>query len=365
MKEKSTEKKIRFDKYNSQAMKRIAIILMLLHHMYLSPKRFEGYDISFAPFSASTVIYTCSFFKICVSLYVLISGYGLYLSYKNNQSTPCRWTAKRLIKTMSGFWIIWILSAVIFQFMFGYVSKIYFTDESITQSLAAMGLDFLGLAKLFGTVSMNNTWWYMSAAIIFIICMPVFMKNEDNLIPILLIISAIPRMLGLKVIGRTEIYAYLPIFIMGMCIAKYDVYNRWFQVWNKGIKKVIKLLLELIVLYILYKAYGELLPVEVYGEVRWGIIPIVFMAVCGEFITVIPGIHQILLFLGKHSMNIFLVHTFIRQHFWKDYVYGNGHFMVNFLVLIVPSIAISIVLEWLKKVTGYNRLIQNICAKIG
>ncbi len=41
------------------------------------------------------------------------------------------------------------------------------------------------------------------------------------------------------------------------------------------------------------------------------------------------------------------------------------HFIPDFLALLVTSLAVSIVLEWLKKVTGYNRLIQNICMKIG
>lgn len=178
---------------------------------------------------------------------------------------------------MSGFWIIWLLAAVIFQVMFGYVSKVYFTSESSIRNLASMGIDFLGLVKLFGTATMNGTWWYMSAAIIFIICVPLFMKNEDSLILILCMVAAIPHMLELEVMGKSEI----------------------------------------------------------------------------------------LLFLGKHSMNIFLIHTFIRQYFWKDYAYSSGHFVINILAVILPSIVISIVLEWLKKVTGYNRLVQNICTKIG
>ena len=109
------EKTVRFDKYTSQAMKGIAIVMMLFHHQYLSRKRFEGFTVSFAPFADDTMIYMCSVFKICVPIYAFISGYGLYLSYRKKRSAPVRWTAGRLVKTMSGFWIIWILSAVIFQ----------------------------------------------------------------------------------------------------------------------------------------------------------------------------------------------------------------------------------------------------------
>lgn len=54
--------------------------------------------------------------------------------------------------------------------------------------------------------------------------------------------------------------------------------------------------------------------------------PIIVIAFAASFITMIPGIRQVLLFLGKHSMNIFLIHTFIRHYFWSDFIYSFGHF---------------------------------------
>ena len=44
-------------------------------------------------------------------------------------------------------------------------------------------------------------------------------------------------------------------------------------------------------------------------------------------------------------------------------MYVSGYFLTNTLTLLLASLAVSIALEWLKKVTGYNRLIQNICVK--
>ena len=208
------EKTVRFDKYTSQAMKGIAIVMMLFHHQYLSRKRFEGFTVSFAPFADDTMIYMCSVFKICVPIYAFISGYGLYLSYRKKRSAPVRWTAGRLVKTMSGFWIIWILSAAIFQGMFGYVSKVYFSGGSRIEGLAAMGLDFLGLHSLFGTVTMNGTWWYMSAAVIFVILVPLVMKNEDCLPMILALVVAVPHMLSLKIMGETNVYSFIPVFLL-------------------------------------------------------------------------------------------------------------------------------------------------------
>ena len=142
---------IKFDKYNSQAIKGIAIVMMLFHHMYLSQDRFEGLNVVFTPFSADRIMYLCRTFKICVPIYAFISGYGLYLSYRKNNSTPGKWTAKRLIKTMGGFWIIWGLSVVILQLYNGYAVTRYFGNGNIAKGVGAMVLDFFGLAKLFGT----------------------------------------------------------------------------------------------------------------------------------------------------------------------------------------------------------------------
>ena len=149
---------IKFDKYNSQAIKGIAIVMMLFHHMYLSQDRFEGLNVVFTPFSAERIMYLCRTFKICVPIYAFISGYGLYLSYRKNNSTPGKWTAKRLIKTMGGFWIIWGLSVVILQLYNGYAVTRYFGNGNIAKGVSAMVLDFFGLAKLFGTSTLNGTW---------------------------------------------------------------------------------------------------------------------------------------------------------------------------------------------------------------
>ena len=146
---------IKFDKYNSQAIKGIAIVMMLFHHMYLSQDRFEGLNVVFTPFSADRIMYLCRTFKICVPIYAFISGYGLYLSYRKNNSTPGKWTAKRLIKTMGGFWIIWGLSVVILQLYNGYAVTRYFGNGNIAKGVSAMVLDFFGLAKLFGTSTLN------------------------------------------------------------------------------------------------------------------------------------------------------------------------------------------------------------------
>ena len=83
-----------------------------------------------------------------------------------------------------------------------------------------------------------------------------------------------------------------------------------------------------------------------------------------EYIIPMAGIKQILLFLGKHSLNIFLVHTFIRGYYMKDFVYGWKHFILIIVVLFGISLVISMILEAGKRVTGYNKFIDKMCGKI-
>lgn len=69
--------------------------------------------------------------------------------------------------------------------------------------------------------------------------------------------------------GETNVYSFIPVFLMGMCAAKYELADRWLQVWNRGPKKIMKFLLEVLILFVLYKVYGKL-PGSVYNEIRWG-----------------------------------------------------------------------------------------------
>ena len=59
-------------------------------------------------------------------------------------------------------------------------------------------------------------------------------------------------------------------------------------------------------------------------------------------------------YLGKHSMNIFLFHTFIFYFWFQDFVYSSRIPIIIFLTLLAICLPISIVLEWIKKYTIYK-----------
>lgn len=70
-----------------------------------------------------------------------------------------------------------------------------------------------------------------------------------------------------------------------------------------------------------------------------------------------------LAFLGKHSMNIFLFHTFIFYMWFQDIIYITRNLLVLFLELLISCLLISVVLDSIKKLIRFDTVIlknQNI-----
>lgn len=74
-------------KNDSLAIKGLAIILMLFHHLYCTANRFKGFEIDFTPFSQTFVVNISFMFKVCVSLFAFITGYGLLNQLQGRNST--------------------------------------------------------------------------------------------------------------------------------------------------------------------------------------------------------------------------------------------------------------------------------------
>ncbi|MDO4308124.1 MAG: hypothetical protein Q4C77_15000, partial [Eubacteriales bacterium] len=82
------------------------------------------------------------------------------------------------------------------------------------------------------------------------------------------------------------------------------------------------------------------------------------------FIIRIPWLGDLLQFLGKHSMNIFLLHSFIRGSWFYEWTYSRGHFMIIWIILLLESLMLSVVVEKFKNLIGYNKFIDKIQKKI-
>ena len=356
-------------KADSLAIKGIAILMMLYHHLYLGPDRFKSYDISFAPFSQGLMVNVAFFFKICVSIFAFITGYGLLKSIskvKLNRKEIVMWNTSRLIKTMSGFWLIYVISFIATMIINRLPVTTYFKKSTFNGIIYIM-IDFLGLANFFNTPTLNSTWWYMSAAIVFILLIPVVyaLSKKVGYFPIVIAVAALPRLLNVGYPGGVNIYSFILPVIFGMIFADYDLFEKISE------KSPENKALSYIVHFVLFGGiciFGFYASIKydrtVAWELNYGIIPVAVICFARYCITRIPILKNALEFLGKHSMTIFLTHTFLRQNYLNRFIYTKGHFIVIFLLLLALSLALALILDYIIKICKYDNLINKLIKKV-
>jgi membrane-bound acyltransferase YfiQ involved in biofilm formation len=78
----------------------------------------------------------------------------------------------------------------------------------------------------------------------------------------------------------------------------------------------------------------------------------------------IPYLNGLLQYLGKHSMNMYMIHTFIFYYWFNRFIYSFEYPALIFVVLTCISLGVSISLELLKKIIHLPVFIKTINTKI-
>lgn len=362
---------MQFTKNDTALVKGVAILMMLFHHCFESSWRYDGYEMNFFPLTESQTVTIASFFKICVALFVFLSGYGIAKSLERTpQDGYARRIGRRTFSLMSGFWFIFVLGIISAAIIMPSMLEVY-SNEHITNSVILALYDFLGLAELFGTPTLNSTWWYMSLALIIIAIMPLLYKLYKRfgwiaLFMVTFFLNGFVKRAFNDEIVNFDMIRWLFTLELGMVCADKDILAKIksFRIIGKSraADYAVKLVVYTAVLFCC--VYSRRFLDWKVSYIRDGLIPMFVVIYCYTILAEIPGLRNVLQFLGKHSMNIFMSHTFLRAYFLKDFLYGLKYSMLTFLVLTVLSVLLSIVIDLLKKYTGYDKLCAKIMSKI-
>lgn len=362
---------MKFTKEHTMQMKGIAIIILLFHHCFLNAQRWATvpyeklattkgwgyYPISFAPFSSHTIQYLASFSKICVAMFVFMTGYGMWVSYESQKkkTTMSNYIKKRMVTLMTGFLIIFVVTEIL-AIPTGRFIEVYGHDF---RSVVYMIIDALGLAKLLGTPLFCLTWWYMSLAIVLIMIFPFAHSIMEKYQWIVVVASIIvPRACGFG--QSTDLFRYLLAYTLGMYFAQHDLLARIKEKFMEQnvVGKLLSLIVSLIGLAVIIKCRQNAWIGWKYLDF-WDGFAAMYVIVL-SYIYILNGkwIVKGLGFLGKHSMNIFLIHSFYRDVFFHKFTYSFYYAWLDYIVLMAISLVTSIVLEWFKKLIRYEKFID-------
>ena len=355
-------------KKNTNITKGIAILLVYVHHLFYNVD-FAEYGIVFGPvFNTGASLNMFGFLaKVCVSMFVFLSAYGTFKSFASLKipgnsgeylTVTSKNAAKRYVKLLAAFQLVWIL-AVGTGKLLGYSMNAVFGEPSVN-SLFYTIVDFFGVSNIVGTPTYNGTWWYMSYALMLVACMPIFSLICIKLDGMVMVVS----FFLIRYLAADFTFSwYMMTVFAGILFAKNRYFERINQIFDEGslLKKAVLLAGCVIVLWVSIKM--RCLVQQCWDLLEMLISVFTCVLVC-LVVGKIPVVSTVMAFIGKHSMNMFLTHSFIFYYWFREFTYSFRYPALIVAVLVAETIVVSIVIEFLKKVIRLDKAASFLYQKL-
>lgn len=353
------EKKYHFTKEHTLAIKGIAVCFLLSYHCFSREFRLSGVDVQFWPLSKELAMQISYSMVICVGMFAFLSAYGLTLSMKKrfpeyvfSADEAFSYVVERYMKLIFMFLLPFLFCQIVTELLD--VSRY---EGGRTTKLVCMLMDALGISNIFGTKMLVDTWWYLSLVVLITVFMPVCMILYRRLGWLLIPMGLFVGNYFLDMDSNLDKWMFtIPIAI---CFADRNVLERlkaWKIVPGQILNKIIKFLFLTCVLVLADRLRASEWGIQHLKFLMNGVMPVLFIWWCYEFVTDIPGLKQILQFLGKHSAVIFYVHTLVRGLWLKELTYSFRYAILIWLFLLAVSLGISIFLNFAAKVIRYDQI---------
>lgn len=321
------------DKRNSNIAKGLASLFLIYHHLFYSDSTLELYD-ALTGFTINGIPLVQAFgksAKVCVAVFVFLSGYGLTKKIQSSRSfsgigrRSLMFSLGYIRKFLIQYWFVFITAGLIGNiFHWRVYSKIY-------NNLLEAGIDFLGLARMFGTPTYNDTWWYVSIQFCFYLLFPFVIQGMKKAPYSILVLSFIlPFVNYHNVFVDGSLRYYLFPFVCGCFFA----YKKYFDTLTAGPDQRIASVLFFITAFFIRAKTG------IYFD---GIFAIAAIMLCMYCLSYIPGLALALEHLGIISGFIFLTHTFM-LYFFYGFIYSSRNSVLIYIVMAALSIITAEVL---------------------
>lgn len=348
-------------KRDTDILKGISIILMLFYLMFsgVNLDFIEYYQIqSFFP-SLNIWGRLGEFGVISFSIFIFIGGYTFARISKERTDTALdlkKQALTRYIKLAFDFFFVYII-IVCTSFLGRDLNEVYGTGFS---KWFYAFVDAIGLQGVFGTPTLNESWFYMGVAIVFTLFAPFWVngyRKWGGLICILAIVA--PYIFKID----NFFLNYLGVFSLGIWCAEENIleFLKRFKVAkqiviDKVLKLILCILVSIIALYIKWNI-GYIYIMDLFlvlGISYFGY----------EYLSDLGVIGNIIAFIGRHSINIWMI-SFVMQRFYlTKYIYSLRYSLFVFIAILSCSLLSSVLLETIKRWFGFDKAIIKISESI-
>ena len=353
-------------KQDTSVMKGVAIIAMLCHHVYTCQPEW----VATYPYWL-TILGVLG--KVCVAIFLFCSGYGLATQYekilcktsdiKDKIYRTLIFIFKRFVKFYSSYWFVFLIFVPITIFFFDRpLSAAYGENANVLKRLF---FDMLGVQ---GFQSYNITWWFNKLIILFYLLFPIFFIAVKKTKWIGLLFGFVLMRLANQ-LGNVNYYDMMlwqfP-FVLGI---GWVLYQEKVAKWSDWIEKHFGLITIGVSLLLLLGILQRLYNIVPFGNitgVRFDGFLCLLLTLCVALILRRRKYtYMVLSFLGKHSINIYLIHTFL-NYYWEPIHYFLQtnkicRFMgLNMWILLLVCLLLSIILEFMQEKLYWNKLTNKV-----
>ncbi len=334
-----------FSKQHTKIAKGIAALLMMYHHLFVIPERLNNNYISVLNINGFNFEHLLAVFaKICVGIFLFLSGIGLFYSFKSENSI-LKMHGKALKKLLSFMLNYWVIALVVFTI--GVIRKFFNFDIKTV------------IGVITGKYSPVMEWWFVCQYVVLLLLAPLFIGlfQKNSLFKKSILLCIIMTIYGFVHFGYNNlcegyigkfIFEYLYyifnkecvlIFLLGIICAKFKFF-RFFVFEKRWLTVLINLIVLLTVTII------RMIYIKDPASMKIDYIIAPFFVFSISAILNYFSVPKIFLnFCAVHSTNIWLTHTFWCYYLGQKIVllprYSTFIFIWLFILSVVSSILIN------------------------
>ena len=268
--------------------------------------------------------------KICVAIFTFISGYGIYLSFGRHKSY--KRIAYKIKTVLFHFWRT-VLPVLIILFLTGIMP---FNICDFLENMFCISSSY------------NGNWWYLQTYILFLVFSPVFyflVRNRFSAIILCIVSMTLFRYWAYQLPVNFLYYFlyYVPFFVIGAIFARFDLFRKLTFENHSTLLFAVYAGATLLLMF--------LRMVTGYTEILFLLMPCFMLAFVHKPMPDVV-LTRFVIFLGKYSMGIWLLHSFFIKQIPLQSVTNNC--LLHFIMIFSISLAITFAIERANKRIFHN-----------
>jgi hypothetical protein len=341
-----------FTKEKTNITKGIAISLMFLNHLFAFPDRIlnGNYYISLIPFFDAE-FYVGKFGNVCVSIFIFLSGYGMFLGCTRSHIHPLNYSLKKIKSFYLTYWLYFCIFVPIGLIFFKKNTLWNSSELRYTISWKIFWESFLGWSPHY-----NSEWWFVRMFVLLLILLcPIYIYlAKRNSVSFFLFAFLLFLFSWIKKIDYLSVYGFMfwqMIFAMGMIFAKLKVYSSYiFRRLDSHFNLCV--LFGCLFYSVFFAMRSPLGP-----KIDFLFVP--FFIYFSVSLIKAGWISSVIEYIGRYSFQLWIIHSFFCYYYFQDFIYYLKWSPLVLGVLTITTLISVLAIEYIRSFFLLKLRIEN------